>query len=141
MGFYKNRIAPIAQALDKDKWKGFAIMYTVWLIDLATTAIALGFFGNELTEGNPAAASFFSLGIFGWLAWMCVAALVLMALIYLPSMFLHFSIWKHHGKILKTEMQKKKTLYNGLRLFNIVVMVVGEGLVILSNLNQLRLLI
>jgi len=140
MGFYKNRVIPLAKALDKDKWKGFAIMYMVWLVDLATTAIALGFFGNELQEGNPVAAMFFELGLYGWFAWMIVAAIILYGIIMLPNVFM-WTTSRINGKISKDKLKKKIEHYNVLRLFNICFIITGETLVIISNINNLVKLI
>ena len=135
--FYVRRILPLAKALDKDKWKGFAVMYSVWLVDLATTAIALGLFSNEFHEFNPAAASFFSLGLYGWLAWMIVAGVILYGVVMLPSVFMWITSLGNRINYSKIELKRKIEHYNVLRLFNICFIIIAETLVIISNINNL----
>lgn len=133
-GIYQNYIVPLAKALDKAQWKGFAIMYGIWLVDLLTTAIALGWFGDHLSEGNPAASAFFNLGLFGWGAWMCFCALVLMGLLYLPEFLSKITLWSGNKKSLSV---KDKNLYKTMRLFNVLFIFITEFVVIINNIKNI----
>jgi hypothetical protein len=136
-GFMARRVMPLAQAIDNHRLKAFLAIYAVWLVDLASTAIALGFFSDVFYEGNPVADMFFSIGWIGWLGWMVVCAGLIGFLVYLPDIFLKIDIWIYGKKMKGARLKRNKNTYSLLRLMNIVLVIFVEGLVIIRNISNL----
>jgi len=132
-GFVARHLMPLAQALENNKLKAFMIMYCIWLIDLGSTAIALGVFSNVLEEGNPIAASFFDLGIIGWFGWMIVCAGLIIFLLYLPNIFLKIDIWIFGKKMRGERLKRNKIGYTLLRLMSVFGIIITETSVIILN--------
>lgn len=135
-GFFAKRIIPIANAIEQHRVRAFMAVYFVWLIDLCSTAIALGLFSDIIYEANPLANYFFSIGIFGWLIWMVFCAALILFVLYLPDIFLKIDILFKKG-MNKVKIKNFKETYNLLRLFNVSIIILVETIVIINNIINL----
>jgi len=134
--FIEKQIMPLARVVNEHRFKTFLMIYSVWLIDLATTIIALGFFSDSLVEANPLAASFFKGGIIGWFMWAVFCAAMIAFLIYLPDIFMKIGLLLR-GKTSKEKINKIKNHYHLLRLYSVIMVVVSESFVIFNNTKLL----
>ena len=134
--FMAKHVMPAAKALEKHKLKTFLIMYSIWLVDLFTTAMALGFFSDRLIEANPLAASFFKGGLIGWFMWMVFCAAMVAFLLYLPDIFMKIELLIR-GKMSKEKFNIIQDHFHLLRLFNVILLVLAESFVILNNTRLL----
>lgn len=136
-GFMARRVMPLARAIENNKLKAFLAMYAIWLVDLASTAIALGLFSNNLQEANPIAASFFNAGLIGWIGWMFVCAGLIAGLLYLPNIFLKIDTWIYGKRMKGRKLKNNKNTYTLLRLMNVSFIILIEIIVIINNLRLL----
>jgi hypothetical protein len=135
-GFFERRIMPLARAVENNKFKAFLVMYCVWLIDIGSTAIALGLFSDSFYEGNPLADYFFSWGVIGWPIWMVICASLIWFLLYLPNIFMKIEVWLDNDKK-PAKIRRLHNHYNLLRLLNVCGVIISESLVIISNIRLL----
>ena len=137
VGFFGKYIIPLARAVENNKLKAFLTMYAIWLVDLLSTAIALGLFSDILYEANPLAEFFMSFGVLGWIFWAVVCSGLIVLILFLPSIFLKFDLWVNKNKLTPSRIRIIKNTYSLLRLLNVSFVCIGETMVIINNITNL----
>jgi hypothetical protein len=128
-----NWVKEFAKDIRQNPLEAWSILFGIWLIDLLSTAIALGIYpSGAFSEGNPIAAYFFNLGVSGWLLWSVVAGLVIWGVIKVPTWFLKINL-KGQPK----DPKKIKGIfkaYNFLQVFFFLGLICSEGFIIIHNI-------
>jgi len=130
----KIRASTIASAIKDNPLKAWMIMYGIWLIDLASTAIALVVIGgNVFFEANPFAAWFMAFGGWGWFIWAIVCGIIIYLILMLPNIFLLvIGLFKS-----KKEHNNRKRTADQLRLLSFFGLIFTEGVIIIHNIYLL----
>ena len=126
----KSSISAIARAIKDNPLEAWLIMYSIWLIDLFSTVIALAVVEEgAFIEANPIAAWFFSFGVFGWFIWMIAVAMILYILLRLPDVFMFTIKWFKKDK----EYKHRKIMSDYFRIFVFSALIISESYIIVHN--------
>jgi len=128
-------ITPIAVSIEKNKLKTFLGLYAIWLVDLASTAIALGLYSDTLGESNPMAALFFSFGIKGWITWMIICAILIYILLSMPAILFKISTFIFRCKRGSARQKEIKKYYRFILLLLTGLYYIIELMVIIGNIR------
>ena len=135
MGKISKWMAKKSYKIRDNLLRSWSILFCVWMVDLISTAIALGIYPKDaFYELNPIAAAFFGIGIFGWFLWIGFVALLLLLLLQLPSMFL----WMNSKR--KLTIKQKKSIHlsaDFLQLLCFYLIIFSETCVIIHNVSLL----
>ena len=135
MGKISKWITKKSHNIRDNTLRSWTILFCIWMVDLLSTAVALGIYPKDtFYELNPIAASFFGVDIIGWFLWIGVVAIILLLLLKLPAIFL----WINTRRKLTNKQRKSLNIsYDCLNLLCFYLIIISESMVIFHNVYLL----
>jgi len=111
-------------------WKAWVIVYCVWLIDLFSTVLAVGMNPHIFFEGNPVAAWFFDLGVYGWFIWAGCCGLLIWILLKFPQWSIKLNLLLNKKR---KNIKRIKFTFHVAQVSFFCLIIMSETLVIIHN--------